>query len=174
MARVHFRSWLLVFALLSLLAIRPVSALGPSFIIVYGDSVPKPKVISLGYESTSCDFLWETSARGGTTVVNGSPQRGKIPDGLSGRPYLSIAIFWGRVVDPNAKPEEANQHARFYPPTATRPAVVVATVPAMDDPEPRPIPQDLDEHRDALGHQTGFVAGWVVTVGDAERLGIVP
>ena len=77
-------------------------------------------------------------------------------------------------VDPNAKPEDASQHARFYPPTATKPAVIVATVPAMDEPAPRPVPQDLDEHRDALGHQTGFVAGWVVTVGDAQRLGIVP
>ena len=30
--------------------------------------------------------------------------------------------------------------------------VIVATAPYMDQPEPRPIPQDLDEHRDALGH----------------------
>ena len=170
----HVRTWLLVIGVLAVVGIKPLSALGPSFIIVYGDSVPKPMVLSLGNEGNACDFLWNTMSRGGTTFLNGSMQRSKIPDGLSDRPYLNIAIFWGRAFDPQAKPEDANQHARFYPPTATRPAVVVATVPTMDQSEPRPVPPDLDEHRDALGHQTGFVAGWTVTVADAQRLGIVP
>jgi len=168
------RKGLLLIAVFAAIGIKPVSALGPSFIIVYGDSVPKPTVLRLGHEADDCGFLWDTIARGGTTFLNGTMQHGRIPDGLSGRPYLNVAIFWGTPFDPAAKPEDASQHARFYPPTATKPAVVVATVPTMDEPEPRPVPQDLDEHRDALGHQTGFVAGWTVTVGDAQRLGIVP
>jgi hypothetical protein len=84
--------------------------------------------------------------------------------------------------DQPIKPEDASQHGRLYFPTATEPAAVVASFPAMaaadpklDHPPSLPIPADLDEHRHPLGYQTGFVAGWILNADDlatAKRLGI--
>ena len=175
MKRARYRSWLLGLALLSLFGLRPVSAIGPTFLIVYGDKLPVPVVVRFTATSPA-GFLWDTRRGGATEYVNGSLQRGTIPNGLRGRTYLKVAIFWtGGQFDPTWKPEDASQHARLYLPTPSEPAVIVATAPYMDQPEPRPIPEDLDEHRNTLGHQVGFVAGWLLNADDlanAMRVGI--
>jgi len=175
MAHVRYRSWVLGVVLLSFLGLRPASAVGPTFLIVYGDSLPAPVVVHFTPTSPA-GFLWDTRRGGATEYVNGRMQRGTIPNGLSGRAYLRVAIFWtGGQFDPTWKPEDASQHARLYLPTPSEPAVIVATAPYMDEPKPRPIPEDLDEHRDTSGRQLGFVAGWRLNTDDlanARRVGI--
>ena len=171
----RYRSWLLGVALLSLFGLRLVSAIGPTFLIVYGDRLPAPVVVQFTATSPA-GFLWDTRRGGATVYVNGSLQHGTIPNGLSGRAYLKVAIFGlAGNLTLTWKPEDASQHARLYLPTPSEPAVIVATAPYMDQPEPRPIPEDLDEHRNTLGHQVGFVAGWLLNAEDlanAKRVGI--
>jgi hypothetical protein len=170
------RTWLLGVTVLSLLATRQLFAISPSYVMFYGDQLAGPVVLQVD-SSTPTAFLWETRAR-----REGSLQRETISKRLSGRPYLNFAVFWGQWADRPLKPEDASQHGRLYLPTATEPAAVVATVPAMQSMNPNvrtppamPIPVDLDEHLDAQGSRIGFVAGWVLSGLDlaaARRLGI--
>jgi hypothetical protein len=114
MKRAQYQAWLLGVTLLSLLCLEPVSATSPTFLIVYGDTVPSPVVIQCNPDA-SAEFLWNTSRGYAKHVEAGSLRSHTIPDGLSGRPYLKVAIFWGRQ-DPTTKPEGASQHARLYLP----------------------------------------------------------
>jgi hypothetical protein len=175
MNHAHCRSWLLGIALLSLLASTQVFAISPSYIMFYGDRLGAPVVLKLDPSTMRTGFLWDAlSPRDGTL------QRGTIANSLNGRPYLSFAVFWGRWNQPPVAPDAASQHGRLYLPTATKPAAVVVTSPHMDEspaerPSARPIPADLDEHLNALGHQVGFVRGWVLNLEDvatAKRLGV--
>jgi hypothetical protein len=156
------RSWLLGVALLSLSSLEPLSAMSPSFLIVDGESVPDPVVIR-GRPDLPTEFLWNT-LRGGTPP--GGRQRGTIPNGLSGRPYLKVAILWGRHDPLKMRPEDASQHVRLYLPTPSGPAVVISTAIDVDGKfSPQPVPEDLSR----------FLAGWVLEpedVADARRLGI--
>jgi hypothetical protein len=183
MNRAPYRSWLLGLALLSLFFSKPVLATSPTFAIFYGGNLRGRVLVNFvpddnGGFAWDSRFLWDTSGRGGTSCQNGALQRGVIPNGLSGRPYVKFAIFWG-AVDPNqAKPEQASQHGRLYLPRMSEPAVVVSTPPFLGESEDsclrnralgpfgaRPIPEDLG----------GFVAGWVLTTEDivtAMHLGI--
>jgi hypothetical protein len=162
MKRPQCRSWLLGVALLSVWLLEPVSAISPSFVIVYGDRIANPVVIQCRPDS-SPDFLWNT-ARGGTPL--GTSRRGTIPSGLSSRPYLKVAILWGHHDSLKVRPEDASQHVRLYLPTPSEPAVVITTAIAPDRQfSPQQVPEDL----------SGFLAGWVLSaedVADAKRLGI--
>jgi hypothetical protein len=164
MNRARYRSWLLGVALLSFVGSRPVWAISPSIILIYGDGLPKPIVIQITdpKEFPLYTFFWATP-RGG---ANYETQRGgTVPQGLSGRPYLKVAIFWERRDLETLKPEDASQHARLYLPSKSEPPVVVATAPWMYRPKPVAVPVDLGE----------FVAGWVLKSEDlatAKRLAI--
>ena len=70
---------------------------------------------------------------------------------LKNRPYVNLAIFWGRYESDQFKPENASQHGRLYLPTASEPAIVVATVPDMQK-KSNPIPTELG----------GFAAVWTL------------
>ena len=154
-------SWLLGVALLFAWAAQPVLAIGPSFVVVYGDPLKAPIVVKLGVEDIpSIRCLWATP-----------PYRAKedsiIPSGLDDRPYLKVAIFWGGYDPATIKPEDASQHARLYRATPSAPPVVVATGPWMNNPKPVPVPTAL----------SGFIAGWALNAADQaylRRLGIPP
>jgi hypothetical protein len=155
---------------MALVMARPVSAIGPGFFLVSGDRMAQPIALCPGIGHG--EFLWGGDRRrvrtngGGVLpfMVAAARERPPLPPGLEGRAYLNVAIFWGR--DPHlcrikhpdaakADPTDASQHGRLYLPTASAPAVVVATFPAMASngggaPEGRSVPTSLDE----------FIAGW--------------
>ena len=157
MTLARYRSWLLGVAFVSLLATKPLLAVGPSYVMFYGGSLEAPIVQALPIGSAT--FLWDPYRRGGT-----------IPSGLEGRPYVKYAIFWGRWEKQALKPEAASQHGRLYLPTSAEPGMMVMTNAHMDDGSPdhpgaRPIPESLG----------GFWKGWPVSAGDlatAKRLGV--
>jgi hypothetical protein len=158
--------------LLSLFLSKPVLGTSPALAMFYGGNLRDSVLVNFvpsenGGFAWDSRFLWDTRGRGGVSCQNGTLQRGTIPNGLSGRLYINFAIFWG-LVDPRlAKPEDASQHGRLYLPRgASEPAVVVSTLPFLEDSEnpclrnrtvgpfgARPIPEDLG----------GFIAGWVLT-----------
>lgn len=166
MKHAHYRSWLLGIAVLSLLASKPVLAISPSYIMFYGGQLATPVLLEVDHTMGTA-FLWETRAR-----RDGTLERGTIAKRLEGRRYLNFAVFWGQWTNRPVKPAEASQHGRLYLPTATEPAAVVATFPAMQAEDPnlrtppaQPIPVDL----------LGFWAGWLLSAEDvatARRLGV--
>ncbi len=141
-----------------LVSLEPVFAISPSYIIVYGERTSL-QVVRAGNDVLT-SFLWETRARREGTI-----ERGSLAARLSGRSYVKFAVFWGRWDEAPTSPEAASQHGRVYLPTATEPAVVVATSPVMEEtgvhhPAARPVPTDFESFQDAAGYRTGFVAGW--------------
>ena len=147
-----------------LVSLEPVFAISPSYVMVYGD-VASPMLVRVGNEDRT-SFLWETRIkRDGTIEV------GRLASRLSGRRFVKFAIFWGQWNEVPAGPEAASQHGRLYLPTASEPAVVVVTNPVMEEvgsrhPAARPVPPDFEDHRDALGYRTGFVAAWTLGADD--------
>lgn len=172
----HHRARLLGIGLLALLASRPVFAISPSYIMFYGGELAAPVVLKVSF-TLETDFLWSAFKR-----RDGTLPRDTMAKRLAGRPYTNFAVFWGQWDQPPAKPELASQHGRLYLPTATEPAAVVSSFPAMQDadrslkaPRAQPVPADLDEHRDAQGYVLGIVAGWVLSAQElaaAKRLGV--
>ena len=142
-------------ALLLIVSSVPLRAIGPAIIMFYGGDLKEPVLVFPGnpsYNPTS--FLW-SPVNGG--VPYASRERGTLPPNLEGRPYMSVAIFWGRYDTATLKASDASQHGRIYLPTTTSPAVIVITAPNMvnpkdthANPEPVPVPTSLD----------GFIAGW--------------
>ena len=196
MTRAKYRSWLLGVAVLWLLVSTPVWAISPTMIMIYGDGLQNPIVARAQdpSEFSVYEFLWN-AMRGGT--FDGTRWTGNLPKGLNGRPYVKVAIFWGlgpfadsvalarALGNPDLpkqlKPEDASQHGRLYLPTASEPAAIVLTWPAMFRPKgtrceaptppsaeapcPVAVPADLGE----------FKAGWVLNSQDlatAKWLGI--
>jgi hypothetical protein len=146
-------------ALLVLVAIAPLSAIGPPVLMFYGGHLTQPVLVRPGNPSiTPTGFLWNP--------VNGGARYetmtgGTVPRNLEGRRYLSLAIFWGAFGDAaTLSPTDASQHGRLYLPTASEPAVVVVTAPNMANPknpkanpEPVPVPTSLGD----------FIAGWTLS-----------
>jgi hypothetical protein len=74
---------------------------------------------------------WDDTMR----VMAGINRRATAPSGeLTGRPYYRLALFWGldwvKYLESgrpltSLKPEQANQHGRFYPAVGLAPALVV-------------------------------------------------
>ena len=146
-----------VTALLVAVASVPLRAIGPAILMFYGGDLKEPVLVFPGnpsYNPTS--FLWDP-------VSGGVPwgARGTLPSNLEGRPYMNVAIFWGRYDPATLKASDASQHGRIYLKTASAPAVIVITAPHMANPtdlsanpEPVPVPTSLD----------AFVAGWTTPV----------
>jgi hypothetical protein len=152
---------LLAAVLLLGLTSAPLSAISPSAVMVYGDQVRQPLVLRPGSPSNYPAFgllWWQAGDYNRPTEIDST-----LWTGLKDRPYVRLAIFWGRYEADQLKPEEASQHGRFYPPTATEPAVVVTTLPDMQK-RANPIPKELDL----------FYAAWSLTrqeVSTLESLG---
>lgn len=124
MTRTRVGSWVLGGAFVVLVVSRSLSAIGPAAILVHGGELPVPIVIRPAIGSFA--FMW-----GGGVPHYDTQGRADRPTGLEGRRYLSYDVFWGRFEPDELKPDAASQHGRVYLPTASEPAVVVLTAPAM-------------------------------------------
>ena len=147
------RKWPMVAAMLLIgFSSRPVLAVSPSAVMVYGEKLTNPVVLR---PASPADFpafglLWWNAGSYArpTRTVQSDPQ---LLRDLKDRPFVKLAIFWGKYETDQFKPENASQHARFYLPTASEPAVVVATTPDMQK-KSNPIPDEL----------SGFVGVWTL------------
>ena len=155
------RNWSLVVAMLLVgFSSGPVLAISPSAVMVYGEKLGQPILLR---PASPADFpafglLWGNKgsyARPNRTV-QGEPE---LLSTLKNRPYVNLAIFWGRDESDQFKPENASQHGRLYLPTASEPAIVVATVPDMQK-KSNPIPTELG----------GFAAVWTLGPQDLTTL----
>jgi hypothetical protein len=105
--------------LMAALVASPAVAAAPRLMMVYGPPLSKPIVLQDWRENL--------------TVMVGLERTNIDPGELEGRPYLKMALFWGprwveyveegRPLDA-LRPEQANQHARFYPATEDEPALI--------------------------------------------------
>ena len=98
-----------------------LQAIGPTVMMFYGAPLKTPVFVT-GADTSPFGDLHR-------------PRSIALQD-LAGRPYVSIALFWGPPNDPavngtrnlvDLRPEMAWQHGRFYPATATHPAALVTT-----------------------------------------------
>ena len=127
----------------------PVLAISPSAVLVYGDKLAQPTLLrpASPEDFPAFGLLWWNAGSYArpTRTVQGDPQ---LLTELRNRPYVNLAIFWGRYEADEFKPENASQHGRFYPPTASAPAVGIVTAPDMQK-KANPIPKELDGFRGA-------------------------
>jgi hypothetical protein len=149
----HARKWSVIIAVLLLgFSVTPVVAISPTAVMVYGEKLANPVLLrpASPEDFPAFGLLW--GGRGPysrpSRTVQGEPQ---LSSALKDRAFVNLAIFWGQYAPDQFKPENASQHARFYLPTASEPAVVVATTPDMQK-KSNPIPQELG----------GFVAVWTL------------
>jgi hypothetical protein len=147
------RTWSIVVALLLVgFASKTALAISPSAVMVYGGTLGKPILLRPGSPADFPAFglLWWQAGpyRRPTRTVQGDPE---LSSRLTSRPYVNLAIFWGPYDADELKPEKASQHGRFYPATASEPAIVVVTVPDMQKIS-NPIPKELG----------GFAAVWTL------------
>src|SRR5262249_52623462 len=127
--------------LLLALTSTTVSAISPSAVLVYGEGIAQPILLRPADPTDFPAFgllWWRAGAYRNPTRIDQ-----QLWTGLKKRPYASLAIFWGRYNADEFTPENASQHGRFYPATASEPAIVVATVPDMQR-KSNPIPRDLE------------------------------
>ncbi len=97
------------------------NAAAPWIIIVHGDLLPQRVVMSDWHENNRLMGAIDASTQADTTAVHQ-------------RPYVHLAMFWGpewanypRTPEALARlrPEQANQHGRFYPAWADSDALVL-------------------------------------------------
>jgi hypothetical protein len=169
-------------AVVWLACLQPLLAISPSYVMLYGGDLARPVLVS----SRPGDWtraLWAhppLGRRDGVLLDEGfqrsltdddAAERRRLAERLTGRPFLKFAVFWGRWDEPPVSPGAASQHGRLYLST-TEPSIVVATAAAMQArdgaprPQARPVPVDLEAHRDALGDPTGFVGAWVLSAAE--------
>jgi hypothetical protein len=94
--------------------------LGPTLMMFYGEPLTKPVHIA-GADIATFGSL-----------VHGGPPR---THDTAGRTFISVALFWGPTSNPamnrvpiaQLTPQMAGQHGRFYPATATQPALLIFT-----------------------------------------------
>src|SRR5215204_668140 len=99
---------------------RPVQAIGPSVLMIYGGKLPAPVFVTGSDANLFGDLL--------------TPSRVASKD-TDGRSYFKVAVFWGTQANPtghgvplaNLKPEMAWQHGKYYPAVGTKPAVLIVT-----------------------------------------------
>jgi hypothetical protein len=147
------RHWSFVVAMLLVgFSSKPVLAISPWGVMVYGEKLRQPILLR---PASPADFpafglLWwkAGSYANPNRTVLGEPQ---LLSDLKNRPYVNLAIFWGQYDADQLKPENASQHGRLYLPTASEPAIVVSTVPDMQK-RSNPIPKEL----------AGFAAVWTL------------
>jgi hypothetical protein len=146
------RTWSIVATLLVAgLSSRPVLAVSPSAVMVYGGTLVQPILLR---PASPADFpafglLWWKAGpySNPTRTVQGDPE---LLSSLSHRPYVNLAIFWGQYDPDQLKPANASQHGRFYPATASEPAIVVSPVPDMQDSQVSRRPRDRIARRHRL------------------------
>jgi hypothetical protein len=103
-----------------LTAASPLQAIGPTVMMFYGGTLPKPVFVTGADTAAFGDLL-----RPATMSAND----------LGNRPYVSVALFWGPANDPalngrpvaELTPEMAWQHGRLYFATTSQPAVLLVT-----------------------------------------------
>jgi len=105
--------------LVTALVASPAVAAAPRLIMVYGPPLSKPIILR----------DWQENL----TVMLKMKRTNIDPGELEGRSYLKMALFWGprwvEYVEEGKplgalRPEQANQHARFYPATGDEPALI--------------------------------------------------
>ena len=140
-------SLLLVALLFVAFSSTSVLAISPSAVLVYGEKLAQPTLLRPASPADFSAFglLWWNAGSYSrpTRTVQGDPQ---LLSALKNRPYVNLAIFWGRYEADEFKPENASQHGRFYPPTTSEPAIVVVTAPDMQK-KANPIPKELEGFR---------------------------
>jgi len=146
------RKWSIVVVLLLGFSLKPVEAISPSAVLVYGEKLTQPVLLRPAGPADFPAFglLWWQAGpyNRPTRTVHGEPQ---LLSDLKDRTFVNLAIFWGQYAPDQFKPENASQHARLYLPTASEPALVVATTPDMQK-KSNPIPRELG----------GFAAVWTL------------
>ena len=104
-----------------LASVASLNAAAPRLILVGGPLLERPVLIQ----------DWDDTMRIMAGINDRAVAASEPP---TDRPYYELALFWGMewVQDINdgrplaaLKPEQANQHARFYPAVGTAPALVV-------------------------------------------------
>jgi hypothetical protein len=129
-----------VVAFLAVLALTTsVHAAFPRLIMFSGGSLRSPLVMT----------DWPALA----AFLQGLPEPLSIPEeALSGRPFLQVTMFWGpqwkAYMDEGKsvsalRPEQGNEHGRFYPATANASAVLLLTGAPNYFDTPRPVPVEL-------------------------------
>ncbi len=98
----------------------PAAAAAPRLVMVYGNGLPQPVILS----------SWEENG----TLLSAATEAADIsPESLAGRPYFRLAFFWGLQWDEyvgsgkllsELKPDQANQYGRYYPATSSSSAVL--------------------------------------------------
>ena len=147
----HARKWSVLIAVLLLgFSLKPLGAISPTAVMVYGEKLTQPVLLrpASPEDFPAFGLLWGGRRDHTTRTVQGEPQ---LLSDLKDRPFVNLAIFWGQYAPDQFKPENASQHARLYLPTASEPAIVVATTPDMQK-KSNPIPKELG----------GFVAVWTL------------
>ena len=100
---------------------RPVNAIGPSVLMVYGGTLPAPVFVTGADANQFGDLL--------------TPSKLALKD-TEGRAYFKVAVFWGTQSNPTGlgvtkltdlKPEMAWQHGKYYPAIGAKPAALVVT-----------------------------------------------
>ena len=138
---------IVVAVLLAGFSSTPILAISPTAVLVYGEKLAQPTLLRPASPEAFSAFglLWWNAGSYSrpTRTVQGDPQ---LLSDLKNRPYVNLAIFWGRYDATEFKPENASQHGRFYPPTASEPALVVVTAPDMQK-KANPIPKELEGFR---------------------------
>jgi hypothetical protein len=149
----RYRLWLLGVIVLSLWVSKPILAISPAFIMVYGDQLKDPIVISPDMNNLGATtmFWWRAGRFDVPHTLKGNP----LLTSLSNRPYLKLAIFWGPYLADQLKPDNASQHGRLYLPSGSELAAIVVTAPDMR-PVAHPIPSALED----------FIAGWTLNAED--------
>ena len=137
--RRHWRSLSFMLALLVAgAAVRPAAAAAPRLLMIYGGPLAKPVILDNWAENGS---------------VFGDEMPTIKPADLEGRPYLKLALFggprWRDYVDAGKpldalRPEDANQHGRFYPPFGgAAPLITLDSIPGPGWPVRRVEPRGI-------------------------------
>lgn len=107
--------------LIGLLLTTPASAAAPNLVMIYGPSLVRPIILTDWQENGQ---LIPTADQGVAIT----------PNELIARPYFNLALFWGPawMEYMNAgkplnvlQPDQANQHAKFYPAVGTADPIFV-------------------------------------------------
>jgi hypothetical protein len=118
--RYHLPLTIAILLFLTIIVITPAEAAAPRIMLWYGGLLPHPVILSNWTEDGYFAITGEEP-----TVT---------PEELEKRPYIQVALFWGpewsQYIDAGKplsalRPEDANQHGRFYPAFGNAPAVIV-------------------------------------------------
>lgn len=140
------RNWsILVALLLAGFFSKPVLAVSPTAVVVYGEQLGQPILLRPASPADFSAFglLWWKAGAGPYAKPNRTPAgEPKLLSDLKNRQDVNLAIFWGPYAADEFKPENASQHGRLYLPTSSEPALVVVTGPDMQK-KSNPIPTEL-------------------------------